>query len=229
MIDILSSKLYRSSTRKSQILGAIQDPTNSELVRQLKTYLDDEFIDPKYLRPSDNSSKLADTSSTDNDASSQSDSVVDSNPASFHSTRTPSSVPGETYESDELDSNVGADASDDTFSEDSSDDTEQADSKVASATILSCVSLDKLSIDALKGTFNSREDCAGVSRIAVKDSEIWVYYSDDVNLNNVMSSVVELVANLGITYLEFNRLARSNNAIVFDILKSTDVIVKESE
>ena len=78
----------------------------------------------------------------------------------------------------------------------------------------------------MKGTFNSRKDCVGVSRVAVKDSELWVYYNDDINLNNVMTAVVDLVSELGMTYLEFNRLARSNNAIVFDIVTATDSAVE---
>ena len=39
-----------------------------------------------------------------------------------------------------------------------------------------------------------------------------------MNLNNVMGSVIELVSALGYANLEFNRLARSDNAIVFQIV-----------
>ena len=41
-----------------------------------------------------------------------------------------------------------------------------------------------------------------------------------------MTAVVDLVSELGMTYLEFNRLARSNNAIVFDIVTATDSAVE---
>ena len=75
-----------------------------------------------------------------------------------------------------------------------------------------------ISVDTLKGSINLREDTQGVNRILKKNDEIWIYYEDKVNLNNVMGSVIELVSALGYANLEFNRLARSDNAIVFQIV-----------
>ena len=71
--------------------------------------------------------------------------------------------------------------------------------------------------DTIKGTLNSIEATKGVSRLQVKDSELWIYYNDDVNLNDKMVDVIDVLNSTGYTYLVFNRLARSNNAIVFDI------------
>ena len=52
----------------------------------------------------------------------------------------------------------------------------------------------------------------------VVDHELWIYYNDDSNLNDKMIEVISVLNSTGYTYLKFNRLARSNNAIVFDIL-----------
>ena len=60
----------------------------------------------------------------------------------------------------------------------------------------------------------------------VKDSELWIYYKDDVNLNDKMIEVIEVLNSTGYTYLAFSRLARSNNAIVFDINLNTSEDIK---
>lgn len=78
---------------------------------------------------------------------------------------------------------------------------------------------DQLRVDAaaIKGTLNVRDDTKGVARILEKDKELWIYYQDNVNLNTVMEPVIAVLNSTGFTNLEFNRLARSANAIVFDI------------
>lgn len=63
-----------------------------------------------------------------------------------------------------------------------------------------------------------RQDTCGVDRVQFKDDEVWVYYNDKINLNNVMSVVIEVLNAANYTYLEFNRLARSDNAMVFQII-----------
>ena len=50
MANILASKIFISSSRQDKILSAIQDPINSELVQQMKSYLDEDFIAPEYLK-----------------------------------------------------------------------------------------------------------------------------------------------------------------------------------
>ena len=228
MVDILSCKLYLASPRKKEILGAIQNPTNQELVSQMKKYLDDEFIDPKYLVDDSGVEDGVDregsreTSEGDKNSSKR----MPSRPSGgkFHKSSL-GSMPGEHYESDDDLSEEGT-----SEGEDNNAASDELDDSIDSAVFIGAsVSIDKISIDALKGTFNSRQDCTGVSRVAIKDSELWVYYNDDINLNNVMTSVVDLVSELGMTYLEFNRLARSNNAIVFDVIKATDSVMKETK
>lgn len=71
--------------------------------------------------------------------------------------------------------------------------------------------------DQVKNLLNFNSDTSGVSRVMVKEDEFQVFYNDDVNLNNVMDKVIEMLNSAGYTYLEFNRLARSQNAIIFII------------
>jgi hypothetical protein len=52
--------------------------------------------------------------------------------------------------------------------------------------------------------------------VSVKEDEAWVYFDDSINLNNVMGDVIDGLAN-PYPWLAFNRLARSENAMVFVI------------
>lgn len=81
-----------------------------------------------------------------------------------------------------------------------------------------------LEVQDIKGILNALEDTKGVQRVGIKnENELWIYYNDSINLNNVMGPVIEELNKPGYTYLEFNRLARSDNAIVFIImLEDTD-------
>ena len=50
--------------------------------------------------------------------------------------------------------------------------------------------------------------------VLIEELFLLVYYEDSINLNKVMASAIETLNNLDYG-LEFNRLARSDNAIVF--------------
>ena len=106
-------------------------------------------------------------------------------------------------------------------------DSEPDDDSVEQSTVIasSCTEKDaSLETETMKGSLNAVEDTAGVTRIRVKDKELWIYYQDSVNLNSVMGPVIDSMNALGYTYLEFSRLARSDNALVFDLFVSTQRI-----
>lgn len=218
MKDITCSKLFVSSSRKDKILAAIQDPNNLELVKQVAEYLDDEFIDKKYLNPETDTS----VNNTDDDITQDGS-----------STKLPSSGKsgglGGGY------SSSGFSSMDDIFDDDSegsdelqdegvpSDDPSQSDPEVKDDPTVDSSKRVTASIvlDVVKGTLNARTDTAGVDRVVEKDSELWVYYNDSVNLNKVMSEAAQELLLNGYSMLEFNRLARSNNAIVFDVVNKS--------
>lgn len=87
-----------------------------------------------------------------------------------------------------------------------------------------------LEVADIKAMLNASELTFGVNRVRTKgENEVWVYYNDSVNLNDVMVPVIEQMNRPGYTYLEFNRLARSENAIVFVIIKDDTMRVKKPE
>ena len=76
------------------------------------------------------------------------------------------------------------------------------------------VKIPALSPDAIKTALNNSTETKGVNRTSIKDDELWIYYDDSINLNKVMADAIETIYTFGYG-LEFNRLARSDNAIVF--------------
>ena len=234
---IYSSKLYVTSTRKDRIHAAIQDPINAELVQQLSEYLDDTAQIELKQAIEEEEAEAADATPATNSGASGSDDSFAPTPSGGGSH---SSFTGDVFKDFGGDDFEGEEE----VSEDISveDDTEPApevpveeSTKVTGKPITAACQLwntfdDVVSdCETIKGTLNSREDTTGVNRLQVKDSELWIYYNDDANLNDKMVEVIEALNALGYTYLTFNRLARSNNAIVFDIELVQGPIKSEKE
>lgn len=241
---ITASKVFRASSRKQKILAAMEDPINKALVEQLEEYIGDEYKKPKPTE-SDEVSKI-DTESTEPEVAG--DGAASDRPSAGRpSAGGPKPKLSEKY-GKALDEEVGA-VGDETEEPDSDegwggDDTSGTADKespnssikavgtpVVAETVLDNtpigihISIDQLAGE-LKGTLNARSETAGVVRAAVRGDEVWVYYNDSINLNNVMADVIDLLAGAGYYYLIFNRLARTDNAIVFTISQNdTDVVI----
>ena len=69
-------------------------------------------------------------------------------------------------------------------------------------------------ITEIKDSLNEDSNCNGVVRISDDNDELWIHYNDKTNLNNIMEDVIEFMSENYEGY-EFNRLARTENAIVF--------------
>lgn len=221
MKDILCSKLYLSSSRKDKILAAIQDPNNRELVQQVASYLDDEFIDKRYLDPDSSDVSVQEK---------EEDSGVNEKGGDDRGFSGGGSTLGGGFSSsgfssmdDIFDDESGEGESSDSDEAVTSDETDgDTDDIVEEPVIESSKSIKaSLVLDVVKGTLNARQDTAGVDRVVEKENELWVYYNDNINLNKVMSEAAQELILQGYSMLEFNRLARSNNAIVFDIVKKS--------
>lgn len=224
MKAIFASKMYAASKNKDKINAAINDPVNKELVLQLKEYLDDDSIEiskVKKAEPNQNNSDSHDDAHEGNEPNPS----VDTNPIHF----TPGGsapVADNQLGEDVDDSDDGLAEEEDTTdddelidtSDDSDDDDDSIDSKTSTSgqRITASQSIEDIPSE-IKGTLNMRSDTEGVSRVRVKDNELWVHYNDNVNLNNVMGPVIELLNAANYSYLEFNRLARTENAIVFEV------------
>lgn len=252
-MDILKiikcSAIYRASSDKVRIDSALQNPINVELVTQLSDALDDRSRDQlrqaKLILDQENNDKAQDDSDDTGTAPRIDSDGKDEQALPLATNRTVISDPFFDLGPD------GSDASNDELTEDASnqlegDNGDEAESNeinesaivngtpvTAQTTLYSYeppAPLDFRSIsEIIKCTLNGRADAAGVNRILVRDNELWIYYKDSVNLNGVMGVVIEFLNNSGYPYLAFNRLARSENAMVFEIDPSATINVTSNE
>lgn len=235
--DITACKLYKSSPRKQQIL--IKASSAIKTSKALNVQQPWQVDVPANKQDTANAEiEDADTKQQGHDELPVNDKRHATALKSNVHTRKPSSSESSSHSSTDegaskpsTDTNA-PDASDDTLNPSSDaaggSSTSSSDDNVDSATHVTAacgVSLPRIDVtddmrnevESIKGTLNSRQLTCGVTRVAVKDDEVWCYYNDSVNLNEVMVEAIDLVSKAGYSYLEFNRLARSDNAIVFVI------------
>lgn len=239
---IYSSKLYRTSRRKDQIRAAIESPEalNVELVQQLEDYLSDdakaELHQAQNEVQQEQEAVAQESNAPETSAPSGSSAPSHSGGGAPHSSFT-GDIMSDFGEDELADIEAPEDAAPTPDTEDQPDEVvesvTQEGKPITSATTIIWTTLDDVVDDCetIKGTLNAREDTSGVTRLEVKDNELWIYYNDDSNLNDKMIEVISVLNSTGYTYLKFNRLARSNNAIVFDITLNVEPIksVKEIE
>lgn len=210
MKQLYACKMYKSSTRKSKIQAALSNPVNQPLVTQLRSYLDDEYRKEEILEPDIEMKKGKGSSVKDehiDESSKDGKKVIDDN-TKF------SNPNGDKEDIDVEDADKGSNSSED-------------DNNVNSSK--KCAIRSSIDLDSLKGTMNAVSDTCGVQRVKIDEDkkELWVYYNDDINLNDIMTPLIELLESSSYNYLIFNRLARSGNAVVFEI-SSTKVDTLES-
>ena len=241
MKAIYASKLYRASNRKDKIEAAIADPVNLELVTQLKSYLDEEYQDVVNRHEAKEKAQLVegliDEHQGADNISHSSDSNSSSSPSSGGFGGSPGGGPSlsekfdmlvsgdDNDESpDDIPSDVDEASSDlDDISDDSGLDDIEESTAIEGVVEPTIDSPSDISND-VKALLNSDESTQGINRALVKKNELWVHYNDDINLNNIMGPVIEKLNVEGYQDIDFNRLARSENAIVFQI---NSVSVKE--
>lgn len=219
MEAIFSSKFYKDSKRKESIKAALSDPGNKGLVKQLRSYLDDSTLEQL------ESGKTEEVDVVDHESDDRDDDKI------IPSEYTESRVDNHGHPSpSHSDSGFSLDDSQDSAPEEDLPDEktdEQVEESIDIRNKKSIISSECLTteiskeLDSIKGLLDSRDDTAGTARLIVNEDELWVHYNDSINLNNVMEPVISLLSNAGYSYLQFNRLARTENAIVFMINKSS--------
>ena len=207
---IYSSKLYRASSRKDKIRANINNPINVELVQQIADYVDanePKQLDTKVNEPSESVVKRSDhpapnrgadkiNHSSESDVSPSDD--IEPMPGLIVDEETISDEPQPAQPEDESAEEINE-------SEKLTDDTVQGVEGI-------CSSID---INQIKDELNDSPLTEGVIRVANKAREIWVYFNDNTNLNDIMVNVIDSIFSRYGAQLEFNRLARSENAMVF--------------
>lgn len=239
MESIFSSKLYKASPRKEQIKAALAFTGNAKLVQQLASSLDEEYQKPENFGKEPEKEEVNTESNelfVDEDinpetdlmtvddlagksSSSKSSSSSSSSSGSSSTFKGPKGPKPKRTEFTDVPADVPSDSPDTDLDKLETNESESEKSEAAASTkITSC---EQVSLTVLKESLNGREDTKGVSRIAEKENEVWIYYKDEVNLNNLMTEVIEYMMSAGYDSLEFNRLARSDNAIVFQKTEAT--------
>lgn len=217
----------------------MQDPINAELVQQLSDYLDDEgqaelsqAIAEEQAEEQAKSAEAAPVTPGSSSAPAPSHSGGSSRP-SFSGNVLKDFGGEDSFEpADAIADDIGEGGEPVPESNEPVEETAQiSGTAIKAATAIIWTTLDDVISDCetIKGTLNVREETTGVNRLQVKDNELWIFYNDDANLNDKMIDVIEVLNAAGYTYLKFNRLARSNNAIVFDIGLTVDPIKSEKE
>lgn len=232
MEAIFSCKLYKGSKRKAAIRAALENPINQELVVQLKKYLDPDDLgelmknqieenkqeqEVEVEAPEDvvddiPTELVEDSQTVVHVASIEHTGVADTVPAS------PEDLADNVTEVPAVDEDVTPEV----------DAQSEEVAAVESATALANVdssSTEQLlpSLDTVKGQLNAKDSTAGVVRTRNVNDELWIYYDDKKNLNNLMGEVIESLQSSGFYNLEFNRLARTENAIVFQVSETSTV------
>ena len=225
---IFSSKLFAVSSRKEEIRAAASNPINQNLMQQLSTALDKSYQKAEYLLDEEDQAKLKQEQSADTEP--EVDETAEPEVAEETSTEpkessAPPAKPSNLHSKfKEAEKNMSEDAPTDKPADSQTDDS-SLDTKMEAATDIDSGVEDseiedngiqdtKSLTDSIKTALNDNEGTKGVSRASIKEDELWVYYEDSINLNKVMANAIETLNTLGYD-LEFNRLARSDNAIVF--------------
>ena len=198
---VMSSFVYSGSSRKAAILAAATNPINTELVTQLVRYLDEEYLKPKEEFVRDDSENGSTEAS--GEPATQPNPLPPSEEPSFSGSDHSESLASMFGDDIELPEESAEPEVDSELEEDS-------EPEVASSTNAT-ESLENISA-SIASTLNAVDTTSGVRSAKVLGTELWIYYKDNINLNSVMESVIDAVAP---HELEFNRLARSHNAIVF--------------
>ena len=215
---VLSSFVYSGSSRKLAILAAANNPINTELVTQLVGYLDEEYLKPKEeaapITPAESRAKHAGDKPDSKSAASQ----PKSSRSSFSirdDSRSLASMFGDDVDEPEPESEPESELEPEPEPEPTVDDKTSTESVEPESEVESSTQIpdtfESISASAA-AALNAFDATAGVRSTKVQGNELWIYYKDDVNLNSVMESVIDSMPN---SIVEFNRLARSHNAIVF--------------
>ena len=223
MDAIFSSKLYKAHRNKERIHAALTNPINTELVQQLREYLDEDPAKTVDVTDVD----VTDVDVEDVDVAEGPDAAKTKEPESTEtSSGAPKPRPGKTAEKidkaldheNKLDKALEEDLGDPAVADEETDDDFPNPESAESATQLpkNTVTAALQPSDSIIGLLNSKNDTAGVLRVVRKGDEFWIYYQDKYNLNSIMAPAISLLEGAGYP-LAFNRLARTDNAIVFDV------------
>lgn len=221
MEAIFSAKLFRTSPRQAAIKAALEDPINQELVLQLRKYLDEDEVQKLADQQSESQSPEGAEAAVD-------DTEDEKKVVQVTDISETSAAPEQVEDDEDADATEDPDESEDVTSSFAANMV-----NVTAAEEVTSIEADPFvvpTLDTVQGQLNAFEDTCGVIRTKQVGDELWIYFNDKKNLNNLMEAVIDRLGAAGFYQLEFNRLARTDNAIVFQIANiSTEVNNGETE
>lgn len=206
MASILTCKMYRSCDHKEKILAAIANPVNLKLVQQLREQLNDDFLTREYFP--ERKQEKEQEKEHEKGAEFTRDTEVAESPEINVNVDVPES---KTTTEPEEEPPVDLD-----FSQSLEGSAVMSSESVETSDVTEANEVD---LDSLLGLINSREETQGAARCLKKNNELWIYFNDSINLNTIMDKVIMLLNSASYTTLEFNRIARSENAMVFEVVE----------
>ena len=231
---IVSSKLFSGSADRTKILSALANPLNSELLQQSAEDIKEPVKEIVPEETNDNGaseSKLAKGKKGNVTKKSGKGGVKsitsEPKPVTFKKRSDESSDTDDS--SDDIPETSDKVNVEELLFESNEKEKEENSERVITNSIEASSNIEYVSVNAgvIKDTLNNYADTKGVVSVAVKEEnspEMWLYYDDETNLNDTIYAVVSLFNSSGYNMIKFNRLARSNNAIVFDILNVNEPI-----
>ena len=232
-----SSKLFKGSKYQSKILAAAKNPINQPLVKQVESYIDKSKVVERahpFLDKLEDAIDHAEPADSPSPSSQHRDTSNHTAPHAAPPHHTPNG-PALDFEHESETSFDEPDNADNVEVADIDTDVEEAPSEVEESTQVESTQVESNSILSntyvtvetvaqavaeIPGMLNLRDETKGVIQALLKSStgnELWIYYSQDVDINNVLESVTLALRQSGYYYLEFNRVVRDSNAFVFTI------------
>lgn len=206
---LYNSKLYKGSKYKSKINAAISNPLNKELVKQL-----DSYVNVKYVQKlAEEIDDLKDRQENLEDEVLDSKESPDFNSDASNKFENADEIPADSEENIEEAPEKPED------SENLAETTKVSGISIESASFVTPSQIYQATTE-IPGMLNLRDDTHGALFASVKTgntNEFWIYYDESVDLNSVLGAVNSALLASGYYFLEFNRVSRDENAIVFTI------------
>lgn len=234
---ITNSKIFKGSKYQERILAAINDPINKPLLKQLTSYVGQDY-DEDSIDDSIASTPSQFSEDKTAPADSKKGKSLNSTPHITPSNKSTAQFggPSNNYSQDEDTDNIDDRDSQAVEFDEAKDEDDFAPPKEPSqgnvkestcaeksninASTYVSVEVVSQAVSEIPGTLNLRSETKGVTYAALKggsSTELWIYFENSVDINGVLDSVNSTLMNAGYYFLEFNRVARDENAIVFSI------------
>lgn len=211
---IKQSRVFNIRQNKSEILAALSSPINMKLKQQLVENLDGEYRSDKYTNPDE----YDDTQTVDIDVNDESSDVSEDSDNKESTEKL-------TVDKSQQNRQISSDDESDDGQPDDADT--NSDDEISESVDINTVSI----IEEVKHLLNGDGDTDGVNYVQLSESsnvqdnikEMWIYYNDNININGDMLSKIISTITSKYADWQFNRMARTYNAVIF-VVNVDDVV-----